>query len=113
MKGLQKIKKNMLNNQVSIDFNDRTLFGNEAEKLWSLKMAGKNIDASVAIGDVDRDGLMSMYQDGTFLASTDISNIGDMITSEGLFFGTDTNSAFDFSGLISEVRVWNTVRYLM
>ena len=33
-----------------------TLFGNEAEKLWSLKMAGKNIDASAAIGDVDRDG---------------------------------------------------------
>jgi len=33
-----------------------TGFANTAEKLWSLKMAGKNIDASVAIGDVDRDG---------------------------------------------------------
>jgi energy-coupling factor transporter ATP-binding protein EcfA2 len=30
MKGLQDIKDSMLNNQISIDFNDRTLFGNEA-----------------------------------------------------------------------------------
>ncbi len=33
-----------------------TLFANKGEKLWSLKMAGRNIDASAAIGDVDRDG---------------------------------------------------------
>lgn len=32
------------------------LFANKGEKLWSLKMAGRNIDASAAIGDVDRDG---------------------------------------------------------
>jgi len=57
----------------------------------------------------DRDGLMSMYQDGVFVDSESISNVGDITTGEGLFFGTDINNAFDFSGLISEVRVWNTV----
>ena len=32
------------------------LFASNGQKLWSLKMAGRNIDASAAIGDVDRDG---------------------------------------------------------
>ena len=35
-----------------------TLFGTTAEKLWSLKMVGKNIDPLVAIGDVDQDGII-------------------------------------------------------
>ena len=42
-----------------------TIFGNKAEKLWSLKMAGKNIDASTAIGDVDRDGYLDIVVGST------------------------------------------------
>jgi hypothetical protein len=57
----------------------------------------------------DRDGLMKMYEDGVFLTSTSISNIGDITTNQGLFFGTDINSAFDYNGSIAEVRVWSTI----
>ncbi len=57
----------------------------------------------------DRDGLMRMYQDGAIVDSTDISSIGDITTSDGLFLGTDINGAYDYSGAIAELRVWNTV----
>ncbi len=57
----------------------------------------------------DRDGYMKMYQDGLIVDSTDISFIGNINTNEGLFFGTDINSRFDYEGSISEVRVWNSV----
>ena len=57
----------------------------------------------------DRDGMMKMYQDGEILDSIDISLIGDITTNQGLFFGTDFNTAYDFTGAIAEVRVWNKV----
>ena len=57
----------------------------------------------------DRDGWMKMYQDGAIIDSALITSIGDIDTGEGLFFGTDFNQEFDFSGTIAEVRVWNTV----
>ncbi len=57
----------------------------------------------------DRDGFMKMYQDGSILDSTNISAIGNINTGQGLFFGTDINGNFDYTGSIAEVRVWNTV----
>lgn len=57
----------------------------------------------------DRDGMMRMYEDGVFQAETDISGIGDITTEEGLYFGADIFSAYDYSGAIAEVRLWNTV----
>lgn len=57
----------------------------------------------------DRDGLLKMYQDGVFLSEADISNIEDISTGQGLFFGTDFNQNFDFPGSISEVRVWEGI----
>ena len=57
----------------------------------------------------DRDGYMKMYQDGLLLDSTDISFIGDISTDSGLVFGADMNAAFNYNGVISEVRVWNAV----
>ncbi|MFT5183407.1 MAG: hypothetical protein ACI84C_000533, partial [Flavobacteriales bacterium] len=57
----------------------------------------------------DRDGLMTMYEDGVFVDSEDISGIGDIDTGEGLFFGTDIDLDYDFDGSIAEVRVWNLV----
>jgi len=57
----------------------------------------------------DRDGMMKMYQDGVFLSETDISFISDINTNQGLFFGTDINGGYDFTGSIAEVRVWNTI----
>ena len=57
----------------------------------------------------DRDGLMKIFEDGVLIDSTDISFVGDITTNEGLFFGTDINQDFDYSGSIAEVRVWNDV----
>ena len=57
----------------------------------------------------DRDGLMTMYEDGVFVDAGDISGIGNINTGEGLFFGTDFNLDYDFSGSIGEVRVWDSV----
>ncbi len=37
-----------------------TLYANKGETLWIYKMAGKNIDASAAIGDIDRDGYLDI-----------------------------------------------------
>ena len=41
--------------------------------------------------------------------SVSISNIGDISTNAGLFFGSDINFDYDFNGAIQEVRVWNSV----
>ena len=57
----------------------------------------------------NRDGMMRMYQDGEFIDEANISNIGDINTDEGLFFGADINGNYDYTGSIAEVRVWNTV----
>ncbi|MGH1437666.1 MAG: alkaline phosphatase family protein [Lewinella sp.] len=57
----------------------------------------------------DRDGMMSMYEDGVFLSASDISNIGNIDTNAGLIFGADTNNGYSYSGEIAEVRVWNTL----
>ncbi|NQX91082.1 MAG: alkaline phosphatase family protein [Flavobacteriales bacterium] len=57
----------------------------------------------------DRDGMMTMYEDGVFVDEASISGIGNINTGAGLFFGTDIDSEYDFSGSIAEVRVWDTV----
>ncbi len=57
----------------------------------------------------DRDGQMSMYQDGVFLDDTSISIVGDIDTDAGLVFGSDINNSYHYSGAIAEVRVWNKV----
>lgn len=57
----------------------------------------------------DRDGMMSMYEDGVFLSASDISGIGNIDTNAGLIFGADVNNGYSYSGEIAEVRVWNTL----
>lgn len=57
----------------------------------------------------DRDGYMKMYEDGTLLDSTYISDIGDITTNAGLIFGMDINQNFAYKGSIAEVRIWNTL----
>ena len=57
----------------------------------------------------DRDGMMTMYEDGQELASADISNIGDINTNFDLRFGADGQGAYAYNGAIAEVRVWNSV----
>lgn len=57
----------------------------------------------------DRDGFMVMYEDGVFVDSADISVVGNIDTGQGLFFGTDFNSNYDYNGAIAEVRIWDAV----
>lgn len=57
----------------------------------------------------DRDGMMEMYEDGTWIAATDISGIGDMDTEVGLLFGSDIEQDYAYTGYLSEVRVWDGV----
>lgn len=57
----------------------------------------------------DRSGYLKMFEDGVLIDSADISGIGNITSSTGLFFGADANNAYHFSGSISEVRCWNTV----
>lgn len=53
--------------------------------------------------------MMRMYEDGQFLAETNISNVGDITTQNDIFFGTDIDLEYDYNGSISEVRMWNTL----
>lgn len=57
----------------------------------------------------DRNGVVSLYQDGAFLGSTSIAAVGNVSTNQGVWMGTDINNAFDFTGRIAEVRVWDTL----
>ena len=59
----------------------------------------------------DRDGDLTIYEDGSFVSSTSIVNIGDINTGLSLAFGQDgsLNYPYHFNGIISEVRIFNTV----
>ncbi len=57
----------------------------------------------------DRDGNMRLYTDGIFSTEEDISNIGNLDTGEGWFFGSDINGAYSYTGAIAEVRFWHGV----
>ena len=57
----------------------------------------------------DRDGFMTMYEDGVKRDSISIASIQNMNNGAPLRFGADINGAYDFEGKISEVRLWNTV----
>ena len=75
-----------------------------------------NVGGEIADGEwhtlsvsFDRDGFMSMYEDGQFVTQSDISLIGDINTNAGFFVGTDINSSYDYEGAVAELRIWDTV----
>jgi hypothetical protein len=55
----------------------------------------------------DRDADMSIYVDGAFDVSSDISSIGDINTTKELLIGLNGNGARDYNGSIDEVMVFN------
>lgn len=57
----------------------------------------------------DRDGMLRMYENGVFIAEEDMSGIGNITNGNNLFFGADVNQAFDYTGGIAEVRIWETI----
>ncbi|QQS30501.1 MAG: alkaline phosphatase family protein [Sphingobacteriales bacterium] len=59
----------------------------------------------------DRDGLLTLYQDGELAGITSMANISDINSSLPLTIGQDGTRTYPhwFNGKISEVRIWNTV----
>ncbi|MCG8611146.1 MAG: LamG domain-containing protein, partial [Pseudomonadales bacterium] len=60
---------------------------------------------------VDRDGDMTLYQNGQRLSSVPVSAIGDLNTQLNVALGQDGTLEYSpgFTGAIAEVRVWNKV----
>lgn len=57
----------------------------------------------------DRDGEMIMYENGVLVDSANMSSIGNIDNGAPLRFGADINGAYNYSGAIEEVRIWNGV----
>ena len=57
----------------------------------------------------NRDSFMKIYLDGSFVEEASITNIGDINVGEGLYFGADIDTGYDFQGAIAEVRIWDSV----
>lgn len=75
-----------------------------------------NTGGSIADGEwhtlsvsCDRDGMMKMYEDGSYVDQIDISSIGNMTNTSNLVFGADIDLEYEYSGSIAEVRVWNGI----
>lgn len=57
----------------------------------------------------DRDGDMTMYEDGNLIGATPISFIGDIDSGYPIRIGADALADYAFTGSVGEVRVWNSV----
>ncbi len=57
----------------------------------------------------DRDGNLSMYEDGMLKGSTSMSSIGNIDNGAPLRIGADINGNYDFSGSVQEVRLWKKI----
>ncbi|MFT5279184.1 MAG: hypothetical protein ACI9P8_000818, partial [Bacteroidia bacterium] len=55
----------------------------------------------------DRDGDLTIYEDGTEVASGSLGAIGDINTSYPISFGADGDGGYGYTGHIAEVRVFN------
>ncbi len=58
----------------------------------------------------DRDGMMTLYQDGALVASTSITSIGDVFSGNTVKIGQDGTGSYgiDWVGNIDDLRIWNT-----
>ncbi|MBK9255827.1 MAG: alkaline phosphatase family protein [Saprospiraceae bacterium] len=75
-----------------------------------------NTGAAIADGDwhhiaatFDRDGNMTIYNDGVMSGSISMANIGNIDNGFPIRIGADVNGNFQFNGSIQEVRLWNKV----
>ena len=59
----------------------------------------------------DRDGMMTVYEDGSLIRAEDISTIGNINSGLPFAIGQDGTHTYTdwFDGEISEVRLWNSV----
>ncbi len=89
---------------------------------WKINVGdGSNrvdIDTGGAIADnewhhiaatFDRDGLLSMYEDGVLITSMDMSSIGDIDNGAPFRIGADIDAGYHYTGAIEEVRIWKSL----
>ncbi len=57
----------------------------------------------------DRDGMMTMYENGQWIAETDISSIKNIDTDQAIRIASDINGAYNYKGAIADLRIWNKV----
>lgn len=57
----------------------------------------------------DRDGLMTLYQDGALVTSTSIAGIGDIFSGNTIKIGQDGTGTYgiDWVGSFDDLRIWN------
>lgn len=57
----------------------------------------------------DLDGNMRLYTDGVFVSEEDMSGVGNLNTDGYWYMGADINLAYNYSGALAEIRIWNTL----
>lgn len=55
----------------------------------------------------DRDGMLTLYQDGTFVANTSLASVTNVTTGLPLSFGDYTSSGSAFAGSLDDLRIYN------
>lgn len=57
----------------------------------------------------DRDGMLTIYEDGEMVNATSMTAIGDITAASQVFMGTDIDLDYGFTGHIAEVRMFAQV----
>ena len=57
----------------------------------------------------DRDGTITIYEDGVVKGSTSMVGIGDITNNGPITIGADILGNLDYTGIVQEVRLWNKV----
>lgn len=59
------------------------------------------------VATFDRDGLLSLYQDGAFVANTSLASVTNVTTGQPLSIGDYTASGNAFAGSLDDLRIYN------
>jgi len=57
----------------------------------------------------DRDGDLTIYEDGNLVGATSMSFIGNVGTGSGIHIGRDIVGDYAYNGAVAEVRIWDGV----
>lgn len=54
----------------------------------------------------DRDGMLTIYEDGVMVNETSMAAIGDITSGNQIYFGADIDADYNFTGYIAEGRIF-------
>lgn len=95
----------------------------QADEYWKVNIGDGTNRVDIQGGEIesgvwhhlaitcDRDGLMTVYEDGVVVGFTNMSNIGNINSGLPLTINQDgtTTYGYDFDGSYKYIRIWNTV----